>query len=144
MALRSLRCSILILTLALTACATERDLTQDNRVPTNYKADILAFLRTYLNDPTNVRDASASQPTLQHVGAGDRYVVCVRFNARKSDGKYGGVLDTAAIFNGGKLYSFIDLTPDETASDAELRTQQRNLCKTATFQPFPELEHLTR
>ena len=106
MALRSLRCSILILTLALTACATERDLTQDNRVPTNYKADILAFLRTYLNDPTNVRDASASQPTLQHVGAGDRYVVCVRFNARKSDGKYGGVLDTAAIFNGGKLYSF--------------------------------------
>ena len=60
-------------------------------VPQNYKQDLLAFLRTYLNDPTHVRGAAVSQPQLKNVGPGDRYVACVRYNARNSDGKYIGV-----------------------------------------------------
>lgn len=144
MSLRPLRCLILILAAALSACATRSDLDEDNRVPTNYKAEITAYLRTYLNDPTDLRDAAVAQPLLVSFGPGQRYVVCLRFNAKNSDGKYAGVLDTAAVFNGGRLYRFLDLTPDETASDAALRAQVREGCKAATYQPFPELQHLTR
>jgi hypothetical protein len=133
------------LPLLLAACASQHDsLTPTQTPPSNYKADITAFLRSYLNDPTNVRDASATQPTLQRVINSRLYVVCVRFNAKRSDGKYAGMMDTAAIFNNGRLDRFIDLTPDETAADAELRTQQRDLCKPLAYQPFPELEHMTR
>jgi hypothetical protein len=133
------------LPLLLAACASQHDsLTPTQTPPSNYKADITAFLRSYLNDPTNVRDASATQPTLQRVINSRLYVVCVRFNAKRSDGKYAGMMDTAAIFNNGRLDRFIDLTPDETASDADLRTQQRDLCKPLAYQPFPELEHMTR
>jgi hypothetical protein len=144
MAVRPLACLVVVLATGIAGCAGQRDLFQDNRVPSNYKADILAFLKTYLNDPTNVRDAALTQPVVQRVGPGERYIVCVRFNARKSDGKYGGLLGTAAIFNSGRLDRFIDLTPDETAPDAAIREQLGEVCKTAVYQPFPELEQLTR
>src|SRR5690348_319254 len=60
----------------------------ENIYPQNYRQDLLAFLRTYLNDPTQVRAAAVSQPQLRYIGPGERYVSCVRFNARNSDGKY--------------------------------------------------------
>jgi hypothetical protein len=145
MPLRILRCLVVVLAAALGACAGQRDMIESSRAPTSYKADIVAFLRTYLNDPTNVRDAAASQPALQRFDGGQRYAVCVRFNARKSDGTYAGVIETAAIFNvSGKLDRFFDLTPDETAPDAAIRAQLRESCKTVAYQPFPELEHMTR
>jgi hypothetical protein len=144
MPLRPLRCSVIVFAAALSACAGQREVVEDNRVPANYKGDIVAFLRTYLNDPTNVREAAVGQPSLQRVAGATRYTVCVRFNARGSDGKYAGPLDTAALFDAGRLYSFINLTPDETASDAAIRAQLRDVCKAAAYQPFPELEHMTR
>jgi hypothetical protein len=137
-------CLPFVLAAAVAACAGHEDMFQSNPAPANYKNDILSFLRTYLNDPTNVREAAVSQPSQQRVAGNDRYIVCVRFNARKSDGAYGGLLNTAAVFGGGRLQRFIDLTPDETAADAALRTQLGSVCKTAAFQPFPELERLTR
>jgi hypothetical protein len=90
-------------------------------------------LRTYLNDPSNVRSASVSQPQLKYIGPGDRYVSCVRFNARNSDGKYLGSKDGAAVYVSGKLDRFLD-----TAKDV------RALCKEVAYAPFPELEKLTR
>jgi len=36
-----------------------------NVYPDNYKADILAFLRTYLNDPAQIRSAAISEPALK-------------------------------------------------------------------------------
>ena len=36
-----------------------------NVVPQNYKNDLMAFLRTYLNDPTHIRAAAVSQPQLK-------------------------------------------------------------------------------
>ena len=36
-----------------------------NVYPQTYKNDLLAFLRTYLNDPTHVRGAVLSQPVLK-------------------------------------------------------------------------------
>jgi hypothetical protein len=105
----------------------------ENVYPQGYRQDLLAFLRTYLNDPSHVRSASVSQPQLKYIGPGDRYVSCVRFNARNSDGKYLGSKDGAAIYMSGKLDRFLD-----TAKDV------RELCKEVAYAPFPELEKLTR
>src|SRR6476659_8622632 len=98
----------------------------ENIYPQNYRQDLLAYLRTYLNDPSHVRGAAFSQPQLKYIGPGDRYVVCVRFNARNTDGKYQGSKDGAAIYVAGKLDRFFDV-PREV----------RELCKDAAFAPFP-------
>ncbi|MFZ0194444.1 MAG: hypothetical protein WCB50_20265 [Pseudolabrys sp.] len=127
---------------ALGGCATETGPSASelkarwdaqNVFPQGYRQDLLAFLRTYLNDPSHVRSASVSQPQLKYIGPGDRYVACVRYNARNSDGKYVGSKDGAAVYVAGKLDRFLD-TPKDV----------RELCKEVAFVPFPELERLTR
>jgi hypothetical protein len=104
-----------------------------NVAPQNYRSDLIAFLRTYLNDPTNVRGAAVSTPQLKDIGSGQRYIACVRFNARDMDRKYTGMKEGAAIFVSGKLDQFAD-TPRQT----------KELCKDVSYAPFPELEKLTR
>jgi hypothetical protein len=106
---------------------------QQNVFPQNYKNDLMAFLHTYLNDPTHIHGAAVSQPQRKNVGPGERYVACVRYNARKSGGQYAGSKDGAAIFVSGKLDRFFD-APKEV----------REICKDAVYEPFPELETLTR
>ena len=100
-----------------------------NLVPANYRAEIIAYQRSYLNDPTGIRSAAISQPTLKNVGTGDRYVVCVRFNSKNPNGPYAGVRDHMAISLSGKL---------------DQMGLARDLCKDAVYEPFPELERLTR
>jgi len=128
--------------LALGGCATDvgpsaselkAQWDAQNVYPTNYRQDLLAFLRTYLNDPSHVRGAAVTSPQLKYVGPGERYVACVRYNARNSDGKYLGSKDGAAAYVSGKLDRFFD-TPKDV----------REFCKDMTFAPFPELERLTR
>jgi hypothetical protein len=104
-----------------------------NVVPQHYKDDLLAFLRTYLNDPTHVRDASVSPPILKPLDQGERYVACVRYNARDTDRKYMGAKTGAAVYVAGKLDRFLD-GPRDTAT----------LCKDAAYAPFPELQKLER
>jgi hypothetical protein len=102
--------------------------------PDNYKAELLAYLRTFLNDPTHVRNAYVSEPTLIRELGEDRYIVCVRFDAKNSYGGYRGSRDNLATYFGGKLEHFV-----------EMRGEQRDdRCRTATYHPFPELERLTR
>jgi hypothetical protein len=103
-----------------------------NVVPQSYKQDLLAFLRTYLNDPTHIHGAGVSQPQRKAVGPGERYVACVRYNARKSDGKYAGSKEGAAVYVAGKLDRFLD------------GKEVGAYCKDAAYAPFPELERLTR
>ena len=105
----------------------------ENVYPKTYRQDLLAFLRTYLNDPTHVRSAMVSQPQLKNAGPGDRYVTCVRYNARNTDGKYQGSKDGAATFVSGRLDRFFDVPKDV-----------RVICKDVAYEPFPELERLTR
>jgi hypothetical protein len=135
-----------IAALALGACASEPKPVQvgePNAPPTNYRADILAYLRTYLNDPTGVRDAFITEPTLRAVpgfGVGqgigqrtvavERYMVCIRYNAKKSDGRYEGTRDRIIVFLAGQLDTM-----------APARGEQ---CKDANWMPFPELEKLRR
>src|SRR3974390_3851402 len=104
-----------------------------NVFPTGYKADLLAYMRTYLNDPSHVRGASGSQPRRKMIGPGERYVVCVRYDARKGDGQYAGPKEGFATYVSGKLDRFFD-APLEV----------RELCKDAVYAPFPELEKLMR
>src|ERR1044072_644316 len=95
----------------LAGCAGERQFsgveTQGgasvNIFPERYRAEILAYQRSYLNDPTGVRSAAISQPALRKVGSVERYVVCVRFNAKQPSGGYAGVREHMAIFLAGKL-----------------------------------------
>lgn len=128
--------------LALGGCATDIEPTPadlkarweaQNIYPQGYKQDLLAFLRTYLNDPTNIRAAVLAPPQLKELGPGERYVVCVRYNARNTDGKYAGPKDGAASYVSGKLDRFFDV-----------QREVREFCKDAAFAPFPELEKLTR
>lgn len=129
-------------TVALGGCATEVGPSSaelkakwdaENVFPQAYRQDLLAYLRTYLNDPSHVRGAAVSQPQLKYIGPGDRYVACVRYNARNTDGKYQGSKDGAAVYVAGKLDRFFDVPKDV-----------RELCKDAAFAPFPELEKLAR
>ena len=104
-----------------------------NVYPQSYKTDLLAFLRTYLNDPAHVKGAVASQPALKDVGQGQRYVVCLRYNARDMEGKYPGLKDGAAVYASAKLERYVDV-----------QREVKDLCKDAVYAPFPELEKLTR
>jgi hypothetical protein len=97
-----------------------------NPKPANYKSDIIASLRLYLNNPTEIKDASVSEPIMQSIGGRDRFVVCVRLNARKSDGQFTGSKDYVAVFVTGRLDRWIDAAKDQ--------------CATADYQPFPEIE----
>lgn len=123
---------------ALAACASgERELEGGetkggigvNVFPDRYRAEIISYQRTYLNDPTGIRSAAVTQPAIRKVGSVERYVVCVRFNAKAAGGTYSGVRDHIAIFLAGKL-------------DQMVATREE--CKDAAYEPFPELERLTR
>ncbi len=103
--------------------------TSVNVAPENYRAEILAYERSYLNDPSGIRSAAISQPALRKVANVERYVACVRFDAKGPAGAYSGVRDHIAIFLAGKLDQLI---------------QTREQCKDATYEPFPELERLRR
>jgi hypothetical protein len=98
--------------------------------PANYRPELLALLRTYLNDPTGVRDSMITEPAQKEVGGRRRYVVCVRFNARGAGGRYAGVKERAAMYIDGRLDRII-----EDASE---------LCAGVTYAAFPEMEKLTR
>lgn len=111
-----------------------------NVFPEGYRRDLLAFMHTYLNDPRQVRGAAVSPPVRKDVGPGERYVVCVRYNARNTDGKYTGSKDGAAIYVSGKLDRFIEATKELNEGAAFAR----RLCQDAAYAPFPELEKMTR
>ena len=131
------------LALMLGACASRQDgpspaelkvlWESQNVFPTGYKADLLAFLRTYLNDPSNIRSAGVTAPQRKSLGFGERFVVCVRYDARKVSGDYAGVKENMAVFVSGKLDRLIEST-----------RENREQCKDAAYAPFPELQRLTR
>ena len=100
-----------------------------NRFPDNYRAEIIAYQRSFLNDPTGVRGAGITQPAVKNVGSTERYVVCVRFDAKGPTGAYTGARDHLAIFLAGKL---------------DQMGVAREECRGAAYEPFPEMEKLRR
>jgi hypothetical protein len=136
---------LLLAPLALAACGTtDIEPTQAqlsdawesaNVAPVDYKADIVAFMRSYLNDPTNVRNAAVSAPVRKRIPGdpGDRIVSCLRFNAKTSSGRYAGDKTGVVVYGSGKLDHFVD-TPKLV----------KPVCEGVALEPFPALQHLTR
>ncbi len=122
--------------LALGGCATGPRASESgssegvSAFPTNYKPDILAAMRVYLNDPTGIRDGAISPPVQKAVGNSTRYVACVRFNPKANGKTYAGAKEIMAVFIAGHFDHFAE-TP-------------RDACAGAAYAPFPELSKLTR
>ena len=134
---RGLRSALLALPLAALACACSQQqpaviTTEPNTPPVNYKGEIIAYLRTYLNDPTGVRGAYIAEPELRNIPGTptQRYMVCLRFNAKDSTGKYEGSRDRLVAFLAGRLDTLVPARKEQ--------------CDKANWQPFPELEKLKR
>jgi hypothetical protein len=130
---------LIIVALALSACAGGHHRTDEaggdegvNAYPTNYKTDILAAMRVYLNDPTAIRDASISEPVLKSatLTMPSRYMLCLRFNPKKTATVYEGMREVAAVFVAARFDQFVE-TP-------------KDICAGVTYAPFPELEKLSR
>jgi hypothetical protein len=125
----------------------ERD-ARVNVFPADYHAEIVAALHAYLADPTNIRDAFIAEPALKPVGSQTRYTVCVRYNARNSDGRYTGSRDVLAIFQSGRFDQFAEQggTPPPTQSifTPAPPGPARDLCAQADYKKFPDLEMLQR
>ena len=133
-----LRVAALAFSLALTGCnsdwigARDRAITANTTPPgPSYKAEVVAFMRTYLNDPTGVKDAFISEPALRSLESVDRYSLCLRYTARKGPGQpYAASKDSLVLFREGRLDRIVDAA--------------KEACKDAAYQPFRELEQLKR
>ena len=128
---------MLLLPLALAACAGDGQnsitYTDDRGVqpyPANYSPELLAFMKTYLNNPVGVKDAAMAEPVQRTVGGRLRYVSCLRFTARDTEGGYREPRERAILF--------VDARLDRIVEDAS------EPCAGAAYAPFPELEKMTR
>jgi hypothetical protein len=132
--------AILLLPIVLAACASSDEgksisYTDDRGIsnqpyPNNYRTELLSFMKTYLNNPVGVHDGAMADPVQRTVGGRLRYVSCLRFSPRESDGSYREPRERAVIYVDGRLDRVA-----ENASDA---------CAGAVYAPFPELEKMTR
>ena len=61
-----------------------------NLFPAAYKQEILDTLSHTLIDPTNIRNASISDPALTAVDKEQRYTVCIRYTPRDAGRQYVG------------------------------------------------------
>ncbi|WP_157088369.1 hypothetical protein [Bradyrhizobium jicamae] len=132
--------AMMLLPIALSACAASDEskpitFTDDRGVssqpfPKNYRAEVLAFLKTYLNNPVGVRDAAIAEPVERVIGGRQRYVACVRFSARESEGGYREPRERAILFVDGRLDRIIENAVEP--------------CAGVAYAPFAELEKMTR
>jgi hypothetical protein len=129
-----------MLPIALAACASSDEgrsisFTDDRGVanqpfPDNYRAELLAFMKTYLNNPVGVHEAAMAEPVQRTVGGRLRYISCLRFIPRETDGSYRNARERAILYVNGRLDHVV-----ENASD---------ICAGAVYAPFPDLEKMTR
>lgn len=110
--------------------ARDRNEVAFTTAPNNHRTEIIAMMRSYLNDPTNVRDAYISEPGLRTLDGVSRTTVCLRYNARKSNGQYAGSKETIVLFRDGRADQILD--------------NPRGQCKDAAYQPFRALETMSR
>lgn len=133
--------AVLLLPLWLAACAsmgeenvgityTDDRGTANQPFPNNYRKELPAFFKVYLNDPTGVRDAAMAEPVQRTVGGRLRYVSCLRYTARDTAGVYGGPQLRAVMYVDGRI--------DRVVENSE------EVCAGLAYLPFPDLEKLTR
>jgi hypothetical protein len=134
------RAAILLLPLLLAACAGDGQsnitYTDDRGVanqpyPANYRPELLAFLKTYLNNPVGVKEAVMAEPVQRTVSGRLRYVVCLRYNPKDTtSSNYLGVRERAVLY--------VDARLDRVVEDAS------DVCAGAAYAPFPEMEKMVR
>jgi hypothetical protein len=90
-----------------------------NVYPTNFKADLLAYIRINPVDLLNARDVLVSTPALKQFGSDSRYFVCLR-----ADGE-GWSKEKLVVFFSGQINQFVDAASGQ--------------CSAAAYQSFPEL-----
>jgi hypothetical protein len=133
--------AILLLPIMLAGCMSDGDearsisFTSDRGVgeqpfPANYRAELLAFMKTYLNNPVGVRDAVMADPVQRSVGGRQRYVSCLRFSPKDSDGGYREARERAIVYVDGRLDHVVEKAGE--------------LCAGAAYAAFPDLEKMTR
>jgi len=131
--------AILLLPLTLAACLDSNETRSTSFVesanaeqpyPGNYRPEMLAFLKTYLNNPVGVHEAMIAEPVQRTVNGRVRYVSCLRFAERQSDGSYREPRERAILFVDGRLDRIIANAGDE--------------CAGAAYAPFPEMEKMQR
>jgi hypothetical protein len=98
--------------------------------PNNYRSELLAFLKTYINNPAAVHDAAMADPVQRTVGGRLRYVSCLKYAARDSDGNYRDARERAIVYVDGRLDHIVDKPGD--------------ICSGVVYAAYPELEKLTR
>jgi hypothetical protein len=129
----------MLLLLALSACVTGDDshsisFTSDRGVadqpfPNNYRTEILAFMKNYLNNPAGLHETGLAEPVQRTVGGRLRYVSCIRYAGKETDGSYGEPRERAIVYVDGRL--------DRAENGTEL-------CAGAAYASFPELAALAR
>jgi hypothetical protein len=131
--------AIVLLPLTLAGCFGSDDngppsFMEDSSVPQpfpgNYRSELLAFMRTYLNDPVGVRNAMLADPVQRTVGGRVRYVTCMRYSEQQPDGSYQDPREHAVLFINGRLDRMLQKTGD--------------LCTGINYAPFTELEQMSR
>lgn len=133
------RTAIILLPLWLAACGagSERGISftddqgvADQPFPNNYRAELLSFFKTYINNPLGVRDAKMAEPVQRIVGGRLRYVSCVRYTPKDFSGQYLATQERAVTYVDGRLDRVVENTTDA--------------CAGATYAPFPDMEKMTR
>ena len=71
------------------------------------------------------------------MGGNLRYVVCLRFNAKKRGTEYAGTKEVSAVFVAGRFDRFAEIPKGEN-------DDERDRCAGVAYTPFPELEKLSR
>ena len=141
MGISAKRVATLLLPIALAACSSSGgeghslSLFSDKpdtpqSFPANYRAELLAFMKTYLNNPVGVRDAAMAEPVMRDVNGKLRYISCLRYSARESDGSYREPHERAVLFVNGRLDRLIE--------------KGGELCAGVALAPFPDLEKMSR
>lgn len=123
-------CLLPALAVSLIACSSDKKQAEENPnvFPADYKNQILTTMTNTLDDPTNIRSGSITDPFIRSTGKVERYVVCVRADTRNLNREYTGIQDRIAYFYGGHINQLVEATKEQ--------------CGNAAYKPFPELEKL--
>ncbi len=123
----------MLLPILLVACASSEEggsvsYTDDRGVanqpfPANYRAELLAFMKSYLNNPVGLHDAVMAEPVQRTVGGRQRYVSCLRFSSRDADGSYREPRERAVVYVDGRL----DMWSRSPASSAPAQPMPHSL-----------------
>lgn len=96
--------------------------------PARYRTEIADFMRTYLNNPTKVKDAYIGEPVIRPFAGSPKYISCVRYNPRDNKDRYEGSQSNLVVFLDGKVNQFLGADP--------------NLCAGLSYQRYPEIESM--